>query len=111
MKQAWRGEQDEYRLPFIFLPFFPLLFIKKKSYNRCRPDGVVEKVLVLEQGDEVFDGGAKVAADDQLAQRRNHGASRVLARVAPREHMAKLRVGKLVQAARRADCETGLSQL
>jgi hypothetical protein len=52
---------------------------------------------------EVLDGGAEVASDRKLLERQHHRPPGVLAGVAPRKHVPKLRVRKLVQPSRCAD--------
>jgi hypothetical protein len=47
--------------------------------------------------DEILDGGPEVAADRQLLEGDREAAARMLARLAPREDVPKLRVGELVQ--------------
>lgn len=52
-----------------------------------------------------LDSGGKVTADGQLLKGDNHGVAGVLARLAPGKAVSKLRVGKLVQAARGTHAE------
>ena len=53
--------------------------------------------------DQVLDGRAEVATNGNLLERNHQVAARLLAVLAPREHVAELRVGKLVQATAGAD--------
>ena len=68
-------------------------------------EAVAQERLGLEQLDDVLDGGAEVAAYAELLEREDHVFARDLARLAPREAVAELRVGELVQAAARRHAE------
>mmetsp|Transcript_7023 Transcript_7023/g.21563 ORF Transcript_7023/g.21563 Transcript_7023/m.21563 type:complete len:385 (-) Transcript_7023:962-2116(-) len=61
-----------------------------------RVDRVLLELLGLKELAEVLDGGANVAHDEELLQRKNEGLARLFARLAGGEQVAKLRVGKLV---------------
>ena len=70
-----------------------------------RRDRVVLERLGLEELDEVLDRRAEVAADRQLLEGDDHVLARLAAVRAVGKDVAELRVGELVQAARRADRE------
>ena len=82
-----------------------LQLLRDQAVEPARVELVEQIVLRLEELDQVLDGGAEVAADGELLEREHHVFARVLARLAPREAVAELGVGELVQTAARAHTE------
>ncbi len=78
------------------------------SNQHVEPVGVKSvllKVLLLEQGDEVLDSRPKVAADGEFFEGDDEVLPGVVASLAPREAVAKLGVGELVEASGRGHAE------